>query len=545
MMQSKHMLFALLITVFVGPFTSSNNKKLEANMGPDESGRIKYLRHDCYDDASSNLRYIAFALAAGEDHQSILIYDAFLDIWDSVNIVQSIANSYEVKEWFLDEPLSILDLRDLSISNKGRYLYIRSSIEDTPGIVGPGNVILLPTISTNLYQINRKNESALRLTNLLLEKDFQRGHVDSFALSNRYIYSIIDGLYDLELGFEYPDFPSLTPEYNDTLYKKVVSGNGNSVVVSKRWNGRAGAGPWVYSLASGNYLETLKSIDGSEFPLFRRESLFLSETGRYSVWNGADPNVDPGEFANHLWFMDNLSGKTQLISQSDSVQMGDFFSRPGTVSENGRYVAFSSAAGNLIDSVPDDGSRTYDLFIRDMALQKIVQITKDNAVSNVKISADGQFVIYCSIFSPDGQIIENENAGVLHTYIYDRAGLPFSPLLTINYQTARSGSYLTLNGETFAPDSTVQLIVNGRFLEPRREAAIQVDDQGAFEATIATDLANDGIYVISVDGQPLTKVTLRIDDNYSVRDQESDGALLSIQSGTALDQHIFLPMARK
>ena len=92
------------------------------------------------------------------------------------------------------------------------------------------------------------------------------------------------------------------------------------------------------------------------------------------------------------------TGDLQLISRSQDGTLGDGASHGASISDDGRFIAFRSAAGNL---VADDGNGDgFDIFVKDVetgALQRF-EVLDDGggnwSLLEPSLSGDGQFVAY-------------------------------------------------------------------------------------------------------------------------------------------------------
>ena len=73
--------------------------------------------------------------------------------------------------------------------------------------------------------------------------------------------------------------------------------------------------------------------------------------------------------SNDIFLRDRETGKTELISLSNDGTIGNSASSNGTISANGRFVAFDSEATNLISTDSNDWD---DVFIRDRGLGSIL-----------------------------------------------------------------------------------------------------------------------------------------------------------------------------
>lgn len=97
----------------------------------------------------------------------------------------------------------------------------------------------------------------------------------------------------------------------------------------------------------------------------------LSDDGRYLLYSSLARNVLVGQNdtndANDLFLFDRDSGKALLVSHLPGApaRTGNQASGPGALSTDGRYVAFFSAATNLLAPAPASFSSTFHLFLYD------------------------------------------------------------------------------------------------------------------------------------------------------------------------------------
>ncbi|WP_051800021.1 TolB family protein [Catenuloplanes japonicus] len=94
------------------------------------------------------------------------------------------------------------------------------------------------------------------------------------------------------------------------------------------------------------------------------------------------------------------AGEIELISVSSAGVLADDLSFDGTVSDDGRYVAFDSDAANL---APGDTNGTADVFLRDRQLGTTVRLSigwdgtdPDQGATSPSISRDGRYVAFAS-----------------------------------------------------------------------------------------------------------------------------------------------------
>jgi cold shock CspA family protein len=119
---------------------------------------------------------------------------------------------------------------------------------------------------------------------------------------------------------------------------------------------------------------------------------------------------------------DRVTGTTERVSVNSSGVEGNAYSAVAAVSADGRFVAFYSAASNL---VPGDTNGTEDAFVHDRLTGGTERISVDslgnesNAFSGIgAISENGQFVAFWSIAS---NLVANDTNANWDVFVHDRS----------------------------------------------------------------------------------------------------------------------------
>lgn len=130
----------------------------------------------------------------------------------------------------------------------------------------------------------------------------------------------------------------------------------------------------------------------------------MSTDGRYVAFESRAPNLVPGD-ANGAWdvFVHDLeTGHTERMSVDDRGAEAHGNSHKARLNANGRFVVFESAAADL---TPGDANDRVDVFVRDR-IQGVVVRMSDNPKSAAQgnghsqdpvISADGAIVVFESL----------------------------------------------------------------------------------------------------------------------------------------------------
>jgi Ca2+-binding RTX toxin-like protein len=131
--------------------------------------------------------------------------------------------------------------------------------------------------------------------------------------------------------------------------------------------------------------------------------LSISGDGRFVVFTSNAPNLVLGDNNNTLdiFVRDLLTNTTTRLSVDSAGNQAIGDSLDLSISADGRFVAFSSDAANL---VPGDTNNTWDIFVRDLFTNTTTRVSVDSAGNqgnysswfDLSISANGQFVAFTS-----------------------------------------------------------------------------------------------------------------------------------------------------
>ena len=152
----------------------------------------------------------------------------------------------------------------------------------------------------------------------------------------------------------------------------------------------------------------------SEFASISEDRRFVAFTSR------ADNLVSVDNNGKRDVFVLDRSGRTTLVSVSSQGEQANDDAGAPSISADGRYVAFQSYASNL---VPGDNNGLSDVFLRDRTTGETRRISVDsNGVEaldmsfNPSISADGRFVAFAS-YAPN--LVPGDNNMVRDVFVRD------------------------------------------------------------------------------------------------------------------------------
>lgn len=188
-----------------------------------------------------------------------------------------------------------------------------------------------------------------------------------------------------------------------------VSNNGRIVVFSRYGD------QYARNVARGKTKIVSVAPDGK--PRGRQSTeVSLSGNGRYVVWTGK-AGTRAGNKYRQVWVHDRVTRKTQLVSQAAGGGYGNAESRNPSVSNDGRRIAFTTRATNLVEQA----GTLAGVVVRDLDTRRTTSVT-DIAPGDAKrggcgsmyetwdcvaISGDGRFVAF---WTPESLVAEDTDA---------------------------------------------------------------------------------------------------------------------------------------
>ncbi len=149
----------------------------------------------------------------------------------------------------------------------------------------------------------------------------------------------------------------------------------------------------------------------------------ISADGRFVAFQSFASNLVAGDTNGYVdvFVHDRQTGVTTLVSVDSDGTQGDDSSFSPSISADGRYVAFESGASNL---VAGDVNGTYDVFVHDLqtGVTTLVSVESDGVQGNSdsgtsSISADGRYVAFSSYAS---NLVAGDTNGYVDVFVHDR-----------------------------------------------------------------------------------------------------------------------------
>jgi subtilisin family serine protease/Tol biopolymer transport system component len=148
----------------------------------------------------------------------------------------------------------------------------------------------------------------------------------------------------------------------------------------------------------------------------------VSQDGRFVAFSSPASTLVAGD-ANStfdIFVTDRRTGVIERVSVSDTGEGGDDFSLSPAITPDGRFVGFNSAATNL---VPGDSNGFGDAFVHDRQTGKTVRVSVgvDGAEPNgpsfaPELSADGRFAVFDSDAS---NLVAGDDNGTGDVFVHD------------------------------------------------------------------------------------------------------------------------------
>lgn len=149
----------------------------------------------------------------------------------------------------------------------------------------------------------------------------------------------------------------------------------------------------------------------------------ISASGRYTVFQSAASNLVAGDTNGvaDIFVRDRMTGTTTRVSVSSAGAQGNGVSTTAAISGDGRYVAFASAATNL---VAGDTNGVNDIFVHDRETGTTARLSINSSGDGgnggsrfPSLSYDGRYVAFESGAT---NLVANDTNGVRDIFVRDR-----------------------------------------------------------------------------------------------------------------------------
>ncbi len=218
-------------------------------------------------------------------------------------------------------------------------------------------------------------------------------------------------------------------EATDYSYTPAISADGRFVafrsdatnLVSGDTNGTADI--FVHDRQTGTTERVSVATGGAEATVYSSVDPAISADGRFVAFSSLATNLVSGDTngTNDIFVRDRQTGTTERVSVATGGTEGNGYSYIPAISADGRFVAFNSGATNLVSG---DTSGLDDIFVHDRQTGTTERVsvatggTEGNGVSQiVAISADGRFVAFHSYAT---NLVSGDTNGYQDIFVHDR-----------------------------------------------------------------------------------------------------------------------------
>jgi RHS repeat-associated protein len=152
-------------------------------------------------------------------------------------------------------------------------------------------------------------------------------------------------------------------------------------------------------------------------------SAAMSADGRWVAFTSAASNLVSGDTnaATDVFVRDRLTGAVERASVSSTGAQANGASELPTISADGRYVAFRSLASNLVSG---DTNAAWDIFVHDRATGVTERVSVSSSGGqgtgtnrDPALSADGRYVAFAST---SANLVSGDTNGVQDIFVHDR-----------------------------------------------------------------------------------------------------------------------------
>ncbi len=215
------------------------------------------------------------------------------------------------------------------------------------------------------------------------------------------------------------DFASFTPSITDDGRSVAFFGGSDNLVPGDT---NDAMDVFVRDRASGTTARASVSTAGAQGN-DHSQAPVISPDGRYVAFESDATNFVAGDTngCTDVFVRDRASGTTERVSVSSAGAQGSSLSFRAAITPDGRYVAFLSAATNL---VAGDTNLKTDVFVRDRQTGTTMRVSvgpggvqADDVSNGPFLSSDGRFVVFYSLAT---NLVPGDTNGFGDVFVHDR-----------------------------------------------------------------------------------------------------------------------------
>jgi Tol biopolymer transport system component len=261
----------------------------------------------------------------------------------------------------------------------------------------------------------------------------------------------------------------------------------------------------------------------------------ISADGRFVAFASSATNLvaDDTNGFQDIFVRDVVAGTTSRVSVSTSGGQANGGSDSPAISADGRYVAFSSSATNLVTG---DTNGKQDVFVRDLVVNTTTRVSIGNAGQGndrsftPSISADGRYIAFGSWSTNLGS--QGATVYVRDTVNNTTATVAISSFFSAQFPAiSADGHFLTFitNAPLAAGDTNGRSDILRRDLWTGATVRVSVNSDGSQVSSASWGppaLSGDGRYVVFTSDQPLAPADTNGRTDAFVRDMVANTLLL-------------------
>ena len=292
------------------------------------------------------------------------------------------------------------------------------------------------------------------------------------------------------------------------------------------------AGDWRVGLGSRAWDVPLLSpalqvieIDASDSGWYTHAGYHGPDNTNYMVGECAPPQCSQSVVFRNFLVFDLTTVAGQILTASlmienpdDGYESADSF-ETWTVFDVSTPITTLVAGGSGLTDIYDDlGSGTsYGSAIVTPTSTLVTVQLNSVAISTLDATVGGQFGIGGALTTLDTEVnrewvFGNANESRVRKLVLSVLA-PTQPTLSVNYTDGSPGSFFTLTGANFPPNSMASLIVNGSILT----STLAVDGSGGFMLRLDTNQADPGQYFATITVNPSATASFVIDSAAPLR----------------------------
>lgn len=252
----------------------------------------------------------------------------------------------------------------------------------------------------------------------------------------------------------------------------------------------------------------------------------ISADGRFVAFSSRASNLVPGGTNDQVdLFVKNVeTGEINLVSGDLSGVLGNESSYEPSISADGRVVAFYSNASNL---VPDDTNDQSDVFMKNVETGEIVRVSEDaegaqanGGSSHPSISADGRFIAFDSTAD-----------NLLQDDTFDNRNVFVQDVFVKNVETGNvirvSENAVGVKG--FGSSFEASISADGRFVAFTSGANNLVQNDNCFSDVFVKNIETGEIVRVS-EGPGGAELGVQANDGSGIPNISADGLFVSFSS---------------